>query len=40
MTHLMMLKLLWDEGKPYAKEVIESWADAEWFKIKNSSRRD
>jgi aconitate hydratase 2/2-methylisocitrate dehydratase len=28
------VKALMDEGNPYAKEVIESWADAEWFKNK------
>jgi len=25
------VKKLMDEGNPYAKEVIESWANAEWF---------
>ena len=28
------VKKLMDEGNPYAKEVIESWANAEWFKNK------
>ncbi len=28
------VKDLMDEGNPFAKEVIESWADAEWFKNK------
>jgi len=28
------VKDLMDEGNMYAKEVIESWADAEWFKNK------
>jgi len=25
------IKKLMDEGNPYAKEIIESWANAEWF---------
>ncbi len=28
------VKDLMDKGNPYAKEVIESWANAEWFKNK------
>ena len=28
------VKKLMDEGNKYAKEVIESWADAQWFKNK------
>ncbi len=28
------VKVLMDEGNSFAKEVIESWADAEWFKNK------
>jgi len=28
------VKDLMDEGNPFAKEVIESWANAEWFKNK------
>ncbi|SHO81347.1 Aconitate hydratase 2 [hydrothermal vent metagenome] len=35
-----VIKELMDHGNPFAKEVIESWADAEWFKNREPMKEE